>query len=310
MDFFQDQIEVYSYADRDLYRITWHQQNGSKLMLDLTSRQKQLIDARFSRQFYKRCKEERVLSLIDHATNYQALEEIAVKYDFADVCDFSDLNHCAIKATLKAIVKILYRYPKLRSQFGFLGSCRSYKRAFARLANGDRTILKDFSLEYIFDEVTAPKVGKFMYEIACAIQPRKSEVLALAVRAYGVFNAVLLDEEDYEGYRYISLLSEIRRSSINGFHPEACTGPESIIYHEAGHMLDYLCGVSTADDFSYYFGCFSKQDIGYALSEYATKSPAEMVAEGFAEYMCNPMPRPLSALIGRIINDKYARLTF
>ena len=99
----------------------------------------------------------------------------------------------------------------------------------------------------------------------------------------------------------------IRRDSINGFHPKGCTGPESIIYHEVGHLMDYFCKVSSSDAFPLYFGHFSEQDIRSELSEYATKNPAEMIAEGFAEYMCSPSPRPLACLIGRIIDDKYRR---
>ena len=132
---------------------------GNDTVLRLTEYQMRLINSRFERQFFIRCREERMLSLIDGAANTEELKQISQKYGIADCCEFSDINLYGTKRLLKVIIRILYRYPKLLSRLTFLGSHSSYMRAVDGLRRGDAGVLKKFGLEYICSEVMAKELG-------------------------------------------------------------------------------------------------------------------------------------------------------
>ena len=130
----------------------------------------------------------------------------------------------------------------------------------------------------------------------------------LAIFAFGMFDAVLLDENDYDGYSYIALISSLRRDAASGFHPKGCATPESVVYHELGHLIDYLCNLSEKFSLRDFVSRLSIYDVQLGLSQYATTSTQELIAEAFAECMCNESPRPIAAQIGRIIDFEYLKL--
>ena len=277
-------------------------------VLHLSEHQMRLINSRFERQFYNRCREDRLIGFIDYAPNREELELIAKKYGIADICIFSDINLYGIKRLLKVIVSVLYRYPRLRSRMSYLGTHSGYIGAVERLRAGDTAVLKDFGLEYICSEEMAKDLGR---QLASSVEPIEAEGgnhIATAVSAFGFFDAILFDEKDYDGYAYIKMVSLLRENERSGFHPKGCSGPESVVYHEVGHMLDSMLSLSESEEFKSFYNRCSERDIIAGLSEYAASSPTEMIAEAFAEYMCSPSPRYTAKYIGELIDKKYKEL--
>ena len=68
--------------------------------------------------------------------------------------------------------------------------------------------------------------------------------LAMAMYAYGLFDAMLFDHNDYDGYAYLNFIKNLRFGASTGFYPQGCHIPESVAYHELGHLRDKLCNLN------------------------------------------------------------------
>ena len=279
--------------------------DGRCVYVDFTERQLKCLEYRTDRIFLIRCSEERLFALIDQASTYGELESIAIKYDFADICDFSNINVFGLKKLLKVVVRVLYRYPKLRGSLCFIGTHIRYRDAVNRIYRNDQSALKDLGLQHICSPQAAINLGYIVGDLVDQLLRNSDGYIATAVTAYGLLDAILFDHNDYNGYAYSKLLSDLKESEMTGFHPKGCDSPESVVYHEIGHMLDSFCSLSESYEFRALMSRLSQMDIYRGLSQYATTSPKEAIAEAFAEYMCNPYPRPLAKQIGAMLDQKY-----
>lgn len=278
---------------------------GDKVVLKLNKEQRALLESRFARAFYVRCKKEKLLCEIDNAGTYTELEKIAEKYYLCDTCSFGDINLYGVKRILKVVVEILYKYPKLRSKLCFIGTHHGMEKLLARLEEGDKDVLDSFNLQYICTVENAKNLGGFIHKMLAGIISGHDGYIATAMSAYGLFDAILLDRNDYDGYAYLQFISGLRRNEAEGFHPKGCHTPESVVYHELGHLLDDMCALSENSDFKDYYGSLDRDGIKSGLSEYALESPSEFIAEAFAEFMCNPSPRPIAAKVGELLDGVY-----
>lgn len=282
--------------------------NGEEVVLQLNENQLSLIQSRFERSFYVRCRKEKILAEIDDAGNYRELEDIAKKYYFCDTCDFSEINLYGIKRVLKVIAETLYKYPKLRSKLCYVGTHSGFERLLIKLKNGDKEVLNAFNLQYICSVENAKSLGSLSYNFLHELMGQQDSYVATAMCIFGLFDAVLLDQNDYEGYAYIRCVSDIRYSEKTGFHPKGCNSPESIVYHELGHLLDDMCEFAESEEFGDYYKKLTPDEIKSGLSEYATTSKEELIAEAFAEFMCSPTPREISQAVMQLLNKSYAQL--
>ncbi len=282
--------------------------DGDKVVLKLNEEQAALLEARFTRSFYVRCKKEKLLYDIDNAGSHSELEAVARKYYLCDACEFGDINLYGVKRILKVVVEILYKYPRLRSKLCFIGTPHGMEKLLVRLENGDKDALNSFNLQYICTSENAKNLGGLIRKMLTALINGHEEYVATAMSAFGLFDAVLLDNNDYDGYAYLQLISNLRRCEAVGFHPKECHTPESVVYHELGHLLDNMCGFRKDPDFKDYYESLDQSDIKSGLSEYALESPAEFIAEAFAEFMCNPASRPIALKVGELLDEAYKKL--
>lgn len=304
-------IQILSYGNAATdgcknYALTLYGDDGNRVTLELNEKQCALIESRSTRRFYVRCAKDKILSEIDSAGNYIILENIAKRYYLCDVCSFGGINLYGIKRALKVIVEVLYKYPKLRSKLCFIGTHHAMERLLVKMEQGDKEILNDFNLQYICSAENAEKLGGIAHSILTRLIDEHKGYVATAMCAFGLLDAVLLDKNDYERYAYLKLISGLRKNEAMGFHPNGCYTPESVVYHELGHLLDDMCGLSESPEFKAYYDTLTTGDIKYGLSEYANESPKEFIAEAFAEFMCNPKIRPIARRVGELLNKAYA----
>ena len=290
------------------FDLTLYGADGDSTVLKLNEEQAALLLSRTRRSFYVRCKKDKLLYIIDDARSYVELEAIAQKYYLCDTCGFADINFYGAKRILKVIVEILYKYPKLRRKLCFIGTHSKMEKLLVKLEEGDETTLNRFNLQYIFTSENARNLGRLIHKILSGLMIEHEGYVATAMSAFGLLDAVLLDKNDYDGYAYLQFVSDLRRSEANGFHPKACCTPESIVYHEMGHLLDNMCGLVDDPDFKEYYSGLDRNEIKRGLSEYALQSPAEFIAEAFAEYMCNPSPRPIAKKVGALLDVAYEKV--
>jgi hypothetical protein len=308
MEFSTKDVKINGMGEGPTCRVTFRGNGSDQVVLDLTPTQVDLLNARFIRSFMIRCRKERIFDEIENATDGDALELVARRYGLCDTCEFSDLDLYGVKRLLMVVVELLYKYPRLRSRFCYIGSHAGFKAKVDRLRMGDAAMLREFALHYICDRETTKALGALAYNAMEALMSAHDSYIATAVSMFGLFDAVLLDQNDYSGYAYVQMLSDLRRNERKGFHPQGCASPESVVYHEIGHMLDYLCGLSANAELQTYVATLSKTDVLLGLSEYATVSTQELIAEAFAEYMCNPTPRKIARFIGGFIDTEYMKI--
>ncbi|MBD5092476.1 MAG: hypothetical protein HDT36_03745 [Clostridiales bacterium] len=292
------------------YSLTLKDVDGrDSVVLELNKEQFSLIESRRMRSFYVRCKKERILQDIDDAANYMELEAIARKYYLCDACAFNDINLYGVKRMLKVIVDVLYKYPKLRSRLCFIGTHHEMEKLIVQMEQGNVDALNKFNLQYICTKENAEKLGGMVHKMLTDVIANHKQYIAMAICAFGLFDAVLLDKNDYNGYAYLKCISQLRQSEAIGFHPKECYTPESVVYHELGHLLDEMCNFSEMKSFKEYHESKSAKEIKKGLSTYALESRREFVAEAFAEFMCNPAPRKIANETCEMLNLAYLSST-
>jgi hypothetical protein len=275
----------------------------------LSDQQYKLLKMRQSREFLIHCSVGRVREEIEEAKTASDLEQLATKRGLCDYSNFSDLDIEASKMILRVVAKLLYRYPKLRRNTAYIGSKASFTKAAQKLQSNDLSTLRRFNLQHITTPQFANVIGEGIVDIMNDFRDSSgTDIWAMAVSIGGFVNAVVVDEENFGTSSYERLQEQLKQGEKNGSHPKHCTSPESIIYHEFGHLLDELCGVSIDIRILEHYSCTPDDKITSGLSIYATTTIAEFVAEAFSEYMCNPMPRQLCVFVADILNGKYKSL--
>ncbi len=110
------------------------------------------------------------------------------------------------------------------------------------------------------------------------------------------------------------------------FHPEGTTA-DAVVVHEMGHAIDYYVSKQTIPREKFIWGGervstriwnnaidagrkagdpVTGKSIREGLSGYASSKPSEYLAEGFAEFVTSPNPRPLATKIGKRV-ESYIR---
>lgn len=298
----------YGSAPTQMVSYTLTMTTGDSVVLDMPKKSYDQLTYRSKRSFLVRYPKEHLFSWISSATTYKQLEDIAERCSLCDTSDFSDLNLEATKTVLKTLVNALYMYPRLRSMTCYIGSEKGFKRKFEALARGNLDTLRDFGIQYICSQTQAMTLGRAMVRLADSYIRDKDSFIALAIDAFGLFDAIVLDSQDYEGYKYKATLDNMKYSEKSGFSPKGCSGPDATVYHEIGHLLDYLTGLHDTPEFQRYFSSLSAYAIKSGLSEYASTSSREVIAEAFAEFMCTRFPRRIASDIARMLNNAYKRI--
>ncbi len=289
----------------EMFHLTLCGIDNEKVTLELNENQIRLVESRLNRSFYIRCKKEKILREIEDAGNGETLEDIANNYYLCDACSFEGINLYGIKRILKVVVESLYKYPKLRSKLCYIGTHHELEKLLVKMEQGDKEVLNAFNLQYICTEENAKKLGSLIHGILTQLINNHECYVATAMCAFGLFDAILLDKNDFDGYAYLEFIKQLRANESEGFHPKGCHTSESVVYHELGHLLDDMCGLSESAEFKTYYESLTAGDIKYGLSEYASTSPKEFIAEAFAECMCNPKPRPIARKVGELLNKAY-----
>ena len=95
--------------------------------------------------------------------------------------------------------------------------------------------------------------------------------------------------------------ADLAISEKYGYHPKGCNTIESVIDHEMGHLLDAEYGVSKTKQIKNLKNGLTSTEIKKGLSEYATRSESEFIAEAWTEFLNNKEPRPIAKYVGSLI---------
>lgn len=106
------------------------------------------------------------------------------------------------------------------------------------------------------------------------------------------------------GVDYDEFANYLKHDVQLGYHPIGVDNPKAIFDHELGHTLDVKYKLSNDPAIKAVLKKYSKEEIKVGLSEYASKSEHEFIAEAWAEFLNNPSPRQISKEIGELILDR------
>lgn len=240
---------------------------------------------------------------ITSACSLDELVDFSLYNGLCDYCDFSGLNSECARSLVLAVAESCFRYPLLRANTCFIGSISGMQERMRSAASGSEEIIVQFELEGIIrGSESVKKLGKEALKALANINKRRDEVLAFAFSLGGLFDAIVLDTQDFGGIGYKTLKQTLEYNVSVGYHPLGCDDTDSIVYHEIGHLLDNTLNVSDSAEFAALKREYTPAKIAEGLSRYAAYNAQEMLAEGFAEYRCNKNPRPLARKIGELID--------
>ena len=199
-------------------------------------------------------------------------------------------------------VKMQYKYPVLRSYTRFVGSHQQFKKILS-CSFSIKKVLKEFKIDNILNKNNGKKVAKLLLDVLNDLLQKSDTFIATTFYAFGLFDAVLVDKQDYSVKRYNQLLKEIVYSERGGLYPKGCDTPESVIYHEMGHLLDYKYKISSSNALKNIYNSYTDNQIKNGLSEYALTDLQEFFAEAFCELETVSNPREIATRVAEIIKD-------
>ncbi|MDR3216997.1 MAG: hypothetical protein LBT55_06240 [Clostridiaceae bacterium] len=290
-------------ADRDdaKYILSLQGAGSSSIILELSAAQVQLYMHRRTRTFLRLCTLETLTERINEVKSLADLHKVARRYGLCDYCDFQEINLNAAKHMLCVIAEILFDFPKLRGNVCYIGSEFGYRNMAMSLCSGVESALKQLGLHYILTQDVAKEFGSLILEM---LTQHDGVGIASARSVFGLFDAIILDEGKFKDFNYIKLISTFRDCEERGFWPRGCNSADSVFYHEIGHLLDFMFELSEAPEILRYYNRLTEGQIKSGLSEYATHNMREFIAEAFAEYRSNPMPREIALYIGKFISRR------
>lgn len=286
-----------------IVRYTFSGVAGSRVTVTLSGKEFNLLKDRGKQNFSKKDTLKNITNKINSATNIANLQKIACENDICDVCKLKRINLQGAKTLLASIVKMQYKYPILRSYTRFIGSHQQLKKILKSCKFSIKKVLKEFKIDNILNKNNGKQVANLLLGVLNNLLEQSDTFIATTFYAFGLFDAVLVDEQDYSIKRYSQLLKEIVYSERGGLYPKGCDTPESVIYHEMGHLLDYKYSISTSKALKNIYNSYSDSQIKNGLSEYALTDMQEFFADAFCELQTVKEPRQIATRVGELIKD-------
>ena len=274
----------------------------------LTSQQYDNYRRRSTRVFSPIRPQATLLAEINAAKTPVQVASIVLNNRLCDDCDFADFDLSFTRSLATALVSVSYHFPKIRAKLGYVGSKKGFLSALQKFAVADRSVIRRYELTNVCsDRDIAAIAADGIIMIDKTHYGRtggKGNILAEAFSLHNMIEALMLDEEDFGGSGYKKTCRDL---AFGHDHPKGCEDPVSVVYHELGHLLDYLCGINGDPSFRGYYEGFSKDRIKRELSDYAATNAYEFFAEAFTEYMCSQKPREIACRVGVYLEDKYKK---
>lgn len=237
-------------------------------------------------------------------TNPKDAAKWAVDNGIVDRADYGKLSATVANETNRSLYEHLRDYPELKGSFSFVGSAQVKNRAIyeAQLVYYREQALRRFP------DMDPDRLAKMW-----AKKPRTSGEWAHAMgksqhATLQGWDGIAWNENFGNEKKLAALQASLKRNVVSKFHPIGGDTIKSIMDHEMGHQIDYLLDIRYDDEIKAMYSQWKRAGADEnALSRYASKSIAEFIAEGWAEYRNNPKPREIAQKIGDIIHDRYQK---
>jgi hypothetical protein len=223
--------------------------------------------------------------------------DYAVAADLADVADYTGVKAEVANEWNRSLFDHLQRFPALGQQQKFVGAAQAQYRRW-----------QDVMVQQRLPSWRALNPGVSDADLDKAIRARlpKYKVKGKTwAHCWDNPHAGGIAVNKAWGAAPEKLRQSLTDNVANGWHPPGCDTIRSIVDHELGHQLDTLLGLETAPEIRALWSQ-GGNSVRNNVSRYATTNVQEMIAEGWAEYLNNPTPRPWARQIGETIERLYA----
>lgn len=109
------------------------------------------------------------------------------------------------------------------------------------------------------------------------------------------------------GQNYAAMKATVMKDVAEKWHPVGCGTIRALLDHEFAHQLDELLALSKDKEILSIMSGLRAADIADQLSGYAAENVKEFIAEAWAEYCNNKVPRPISKRVGERIEALYRK---
>ncbi len=207
-------------------------------------------------------------------------EDYAKKYLNIPNVNFEGLDPLVINEMLEALIYAYKKYPELRNVFCSIGNFEDLKAHFSLAEN------------YYEEMVTESESDMF---IIWSLLNRKTHNNFIGL--------------SYSKNLVGKTLKEVDEVTCNdakrGLHPQSCTTFKSSVYHEIGHIFDFILRLRKDPNFlKIIHEKYPYESMYTEFSRYSI-TLEEFIAEVFAEYMMNPNSDEFVNKVGKYIDRKY-----
>lgn len=235
--------------------------------------------------------------LPDNPTNKQ-INSWAVRNGVADNVDFNGIDTQVSKLWVEHSKKQIDRFPELKMQF--TGSCQNRNKLHKKIITP--SVEEKVEAYYpkgnpVYDRRRKQLTTKLLNAHVGRIQ---QGVVAQSTSRVGL-KGISISKNTFKDFSdYTKMMN---RNVEMGWWSKGDPLTQ-VIDHELGHELDRLLNIRTNPKI---LKLWDSSDVRKELSNYGATSKAEMIAEGWAEYVGNPTPRPLAKEIGELIENEYSK---
>ena len=217
--------------------------------------------------------------------------------------NFDGLDPLTVKDILTTINKAYERYPLLKNSIAFIYQ----NEDFNKYENLIRCSNKEYWSKWRRFTKNTNNIISYYQEV---YDKKLSTVTTINHYNKQIENMGLVIGSGFKNISYTKLQCMCIEDSISGFKTSHCRYFDSIVWHEIGHMLDYILHISSKEEFK---KMLFNVNISKEISKYATTSLYEVLAEAFAEYIkaieANELEDGIIKKIGLLIDREYLRYT-
>lgn len=215
--------------------------------------------------------------------------------------NFDGLDSFMVRDILTTIKKAYERYPLLKNSIAFIYQSDDF--------NNYENLIRCSNKEYWTKWQEFTKNSNNIISYYQEMNDKKLSTF-VTVNHFNkqIENMGLVIGSGFKNISYTKLQCMCIEDSVSGFKARHCRYFDSVVWHEIGHMLDYILHISKKEEFQ---KMLINVNIKEEISKYACISIYEVLAEAFAEYVkameVNELEDGLVKKIGLLIDREYLR---
>ena len=243
---------------------------------------------------------KRLVKKINSAMTIKELELICRHLNLADEVCLEKVDLWLAQNAMTSVFTGLKKYSMLRSKINYFGTLNGL------IKNRDKLFLKLYGISFLIIDSLRKETDRLTSDCNKIFNSDGIALAFLMSAGKYQFGGIIINEKSLNQQ---SILADLEYGENIGHSPKGCKTIKSIIDHEMGHLLDFDMQISNSSEYIRFIQNYNIKTIEKNLSSYCVSNGVinhkEVIAEAYAEYCNNPIPRIIAAEIGLIMDQKY-----